>query len=109
MWANGVTVDPSGQAYVVGFAAQTIRTTSGAFQTTPAAWWNAFVMKVNASGSGLVYSTYLGGNGYDIADAVAVDPTGAAYVAGHAPGGAAVEERKHDNYVLLLGSRCVHH
>ena len=38
--------------------------------------------KLNATGSALVYSTYLGGSGGDMGDAIAVDATGSAYVTG---------------------------
>jgi hypothetical protein len=43
---------------------------------------DAFVTKFNASGSALVYSTYLGGLGSEIGTSIAVDPFGNAYVAG---------------------------
>ncbi len=44
--------------------------------------YDAFVTKLNADGTALVYSTYLGGNGYDIGTSIAVDGAGQAYVAG---------------------------
>ena len=44
--------------------------------------FDAFLTKLNASGSGLVYSTYLGGTGDDLAIGVALDASGNAYVAG---------------------------
>lgn len=44
--------------------------------------YDAFVTKINPSGSGVVYSTYLGGGGSDVADAIKVDSSGNAYVAG---------------------------
>src|SRR5205085_2633205 len=43
---------------------------------------DAFVTKINAAGSGLVYSTYLGGNGDDHAYGIAVNSAGSAYIAG---------------------------
>jgi uncharacterized protein (TIGR03437 family) len=43
---------------------------------------NAFLLKLNASGSGLLYSTYLGGNVRDQGFALALDPAGNAYVSG---------------------------
>ncbi|HKH44874.1 MAG TPA: SBBP repeat-containing protein [Thermoanaerobaculia bacterium] len=43
---------------------------------------DAFVSKLAPSGSSLVYSTYLGGAGYEVGHAVAVDEAGSAYVAG---------------------------
>ena len=43
---------------------------------------DAFVTKINATGSGLLYSTYLGGTLYDYGTSIAVDADGNAYVAG---------------------------
>ena len=43
---------------------------------------DAFVTKLNATGSALVYSTYLGGGGYDSGRGIAVDNAGNAYVVG---------------------------
>src|SRR5207248_1479845 len=65
---------------------QTLFTTPGAFQTTfSGGFSDAFVTKLNAAGSALLYSTYLGGSGQftqDIGNAIAVDPSGNAYVTG---------------------------
>jgi hypothetical protein len=44
---------------------------------------NAFLTKINAAGSALLYSSYLAGEGDDVATAVAIDQTGDAYVGGH--------------------------
>ena len=57
-------------------------TTSGAFQTANAGGADAFVTKLNATGTALVYSTYLGGTSTDQAIAIAVDAAGAATVCG---------------------------
>ena len=57
-------------------------TTAGAAQTTLAGGSDAFVTKLNATGSGLVYSTYLGGSGSDLGQGIAVDGAGSAYVTG---------------------------
>src|SRR5262249_8663128 len=58
--------------------------TSGAFQTTKAGGqFDAFVAKLNADGSGLVYSTYLGGHGdSDEGRDIKVDAAGSAYISG---------------------------
>ena len=84
--ANAIAVDAAGNAYVVG------TTTSTDFPVTPGAaqqlfegagiFGDAFISKLNPTGSSLVYSTYLGGNLDDLAEAVAVDALGQAYVAG---------------------------
>ena len=44
-------------------------------------------MKLDAAGSALLYATYLGGNGKDIAGVLALDPSGNAYIAGSCYGG----------------------
>src|SRR5207302_3833070 len=81
--AEGIAVDASGNAYVTGPATSVdFPITAGAFQTTLRGSGDAFVTKLNPSGSALVYSTYLGGSGADGADAIAVDTVGNAYVAG---------------------------
>ena len=98
----GIAVDSSGDAYVTGVAYSTdFPVTPGAFQTTnkSVGGSNAFVSKINPTGSSLVYSTYLGGssgldipfhginaldgtNASDIGTAIAVDGSGSAYVTG---------------------------
>src|SRR5438128_829237 len=80
----GIAVDSSGHAYVTGFTTSTnFPTTPGAFQTTaPGGVVDAFVAKLNAAGSALLYCTYLGGSGVDQGLGVAVDSGGHAYVTG---------------------------
>ena len=56
--------------------------TSGAFQKTLHGTMDAFVTKFQISGSGLFYSTFLGGSGADGGNSIAVDSFGRAYVAG---------------------------
>ncbi|MCU1268377.1 MAG: uncharacterized protein JWM21_4695 [Acidobacteria bacterium] len=80
---RAIAINANGEAYVTG------TTSSGHFPTTPDAVQrtvsdidNLVVFKLNASGSDLVFSTYLGGNGTDVSRAIAVDEAGAIYVAG---------------------------
>ena len=96
--AAALAVDASGDAYVTGYAMYTdFPVTSGAFQTTnPAAALYApcaFVTKLNSTGTGLLYSTLLGGSGAslnayvtngDSADGLAIDSEGDVYVTGQA-------------------------
>src|SRR5438552_2921528 len=80
---NSIAVDESGDAYVTGQIDSTnFPTTPGAFQATSMGGGDAFVTKLNATGSGLVYSTYLGGSNFDAGSGIAVDTAGSAYVAG---------------------------
>ncbi|MBU6420843.1 MAG: SBBP repeat-containing protein [Gammaproteobacteria bacterium] len=81
-FATAVAVDDFGNAYVTGNAGSTNFPTSNPFQATNKGN-NIFISKFNASGSALVYSTYLGGtNGGEDAHGIAVDSAGDAYVTG---------------------------
>jgi hypothetical protein len=82
-YGSGIAVDSSGAAYVAGATySSNFPTTSGAFRTTPAGNYDAFVAKLSSSGNSLVYSTYLGGSGVEEAGCIAVDSQGNASVAG---------------------------
>jgi Beta-propeller repeat len=81
---NAIAVDSSGSAYVAGTTASPdFPTTAGAVQTILGGTYNAFVSKLAPRGSGLTYSTFLGGSGIDTADAIAVDSSGQAVVGGY--------------------------
>ena len=82
-----IVVDSSGNAYLAGQANGDYPTTPGAFQTVPGGNSDAFVTKMNTTGTGLVYSTFLGGSGFDFADGIAIDSAGNAYVVGSAGAG----------------------
>src|SRR5438876_839580 len=86
----GIAVDSAGNAYVTGNTQSTDFPTANAFQPTNhggssfdgTASGDAFVTEINASGTVLVYSTYLGGTGEDYGRGIAVDSAGSAYVTG---------------------------
>lgn len=78
----GVAVDSFGNAYVTGGTGSTDFPTVNPVQATLKGYTDAFVAKLNAAGSALVYSTYLGGSDFDQGWAVAVDSSGNAYVTG---------------------------
>ena len=74
----------NGNAYITGGTASTnFPTTSGAFHRTLKGTLDAFVTKLNTAGSGLVYSTYLGGTGLDEGHSIAVNSSGQAFVVGN--------------------------
>ena len=59
----GIAIDASGNAYVAGFTfSSDFPITPGAFQTAYGGTRDAFITKLNAAGSALLYSTYLGGS-----------------------------------------------
>lgn len=96
----GIAVDPEGSAYIAGYTFSPSfplkRAVQGEFNRGNAFGFqclhnfsppillpqDAFVTKLNSSGDGLVYSTYLGGTGQDEAFAIAIDSAESAYVAG---------------------------
>jgi len=81
---GGIEIDGSGNAHVAGQTESSdFPTTAGAFDTSFNGPHDAFVAKLNASGSALIYSTYLGGAGTDTFGALAVDAVGSAYVTGY--------------------------
>ncbi|GIV42974.1 MAG: hypothetical protein KatS3mg035_0097 [Bacteroidia bacterium] len=79
-----IAIDGSGNAYVTGVTQSTnYDITAGAFQTTYGGGdFDAFVTKLNSTGTTLVYSTYIGGNDYDYGNSIAIDGSGNAYVTG---------------------------
>jgi len=83
---SGIAVDSDGNAYVTGCTYSDDFPLANALQRVfggPGGnAGDAFVAKLNASGSALVYSTYLGGSGWDGGSAIAVDSVGNAYVTG---------------------------
>jgi Abnormal spindle-like microcephaly-assoc'd, ASPM-SPD-2-Hydin/Beta-propeller repeat/Cep192 domain 4 len=80
--AFGIAVDSSGNAYIAGQTSSLDFPIKGAFQGSNNGGTDAFIAKLSADGSSLVYSTYLGGSGTDYARAIAVDANGSAYVTG---------------------------
>jgi hypothetical protein len=79
---HAITVDAAGNAYVGGSTDSLFFPTVNAFQPATTLSNDAFVAKVNAAGSALVYSTYLGGDLNEDCLGIAVDPTGNAYITG---------------------------
>ncbi len=79
---NGIAVDEQGQAYVAGYAYGGGLPLADPLQPANAGYYDAFLAKLNESGSALEFSTYLGGMGNETARAVAVDAHGNAYVVG---------------------------
>src|SRR5687768_4706538 len=95
--AHGVAFDPQGNIYVTGLTDSfDFPVTPGALQTTrrPLAgtqihYGDAYVLKLNPSGSAIIYATYIGGSvGGEITTGIGVDDAGHAYVAGNTGGGA---------------------
>ena len=87
--ANGIAVDATGHAYVTGstYSSDFPTIASSYAAIDPALGYSparpvAFITKFHHDGSGLIYSTFLGGTGGDSATAIALDSAGNAYVTG---------------------------
>jgi hypothetical protein len=78
----GIAVDEDGNAYVSGSTNSVDFPTKNPIQPANAGSYDAFVAKLNARGSKLIYSTYLGGNFIDNGNRLAIDREGNAYIEG---------------------------
>jgi hypothetical protein len=79
---NAIAVDSAGEAVLIGRTYATNFPTVNAWQPNPAGNSDAFVTKLNASGSAPIFSTYLGGSSNDYGQGVAIDALGGIYIAG---------------------------
>jgi hypothetical protein len=104
--AHGIAVDSQGNAYVAGSTASMNFPVLHPIQASLKGWTDGFAARFNAAGS-LTYSTYLGGFGPDVANAIAVDAAGKVYVAGTTystdfPVAAAIQGRNAGDYDAFL-------
>ena len=81
-YGSGIAVDAAGNAYVTGLTYLNDFPVVNAFQPTHQGSTDAFVTKLNPTGSALVYSSYLGGNNSEWGNSIALDAAGSAYVVG---------------------------
>jgi hypothetical protein len=85
-WAWSVAVGPTGDIYLGGQTSSTNFPVAAAYQATRSGFFSnvdAFVTRLKSDGTGLVFSTYLGGWNNDYVEAIDVDPTGAVSFAGY--------------------------
>src|SRR5712692_9912408 len=75
-FGNAIAVDASGNAYVTGGTLSTDFPTKNPSQSASGGRGDAFVAKLDSTGSALVYSTFLGGSGDDFGNGIAVDASG---------------------------------
>jgi uncharacterized repeat protein (TIGR01451 family) len=81
--ASGIALDSAGNAYITGFTYSTDFPTLNPLQPTNHGFYDAFVTKMKVDGSALLFATYLGGAGSDIANGIALDSAGNAYITGY--------------------------
>jgi Beta-propeller repeat len=80
--SRAIAVDSNGNAYVGGSTASTTWPTVNPIQATNGGLIDAFATKLNAAGNGLIYSTYIGGQGIDRVRALALDTNNRLYLTG---------------------------
>lgn len=81
--ALGLALDPGRNIYLTGYTYSADYPTQSPLQPAKAGGADAFVTKVNAAGSGLIYSTYVGGLGGEQGSDIALHPDGSVHVAGY--------------------------
>ena len=84
-FGSGIAVDAAGNAFVTGrtLSTQTTFPVVAGYDMTHNGLKDAFVAKVNAAGTALVYCTYIGGSADDFGTGIAVDGLGNAYISGY--------------------------
>jgi uncharacterized repeat protein (TIGR01451 family) len=80
--AYGIAVDSAGNAYVAGVTDSSTFPTINAYQPMIAGSTDAFVAEISAGGGALLYSTYFGGSGADLASGLALDASGTISITG---------------------------
>ena len=82
-YGDAIALDSSNNVYVTGSTTSSDFPVVNPYQGTYPGAFNAFLTKISASGSSLLYSTYLGGNGSDIPSGIAIDSTGNMVIGGY--------------------------
>jgi len=83
---RGIDIDANGAAYIAAYCTTGYPATPGAYATSSGDGFDgACITKLNATGTALVYSTYLRGNNVEVLEDVAVDGSGNTYVLGYTP------------------------
>lgn len=80
--ANAVAVDAAGNLFVIGLTQSADFPILGGFQRIYGGATDGFITKISPDGSKILYSSFIGGTGHDVAQAIALDAAGAAYVVG---------------------------
>jgi uncharacterized protein (TIGR03437 family) len=79
----GIAIDAMQNIYVIGYTTSPTFPTQHPIQPLFGGVEDVFISKINAAGTGLVYSTYLGGSRADVGRGIAVDAMGYAYITGY--------------------------
>lgn len=81
-FGGSIDLGPEDNVFMTGTTWSDNFPTRGCYQAARMGKYDAFVSRFASSGSVLLYSTYLGGKGFDYGNDIAIDPEGCAYVVG---------------------------
>jgi uncharacterized repeat protein (TIGR01451 family) len=81
-FVQGIAIDSTGNAYITGSTSSPNFPTKNAYQSAYNGAGDVFLSKIGPFGTNLLYSTYIGGTDYESGNAIAVDNSGNAYIAG---------------------------
>ena len=82
-YGYGIAINGSGEAFITGSTNGTFPTTAGAFDASFNGNSDVFITRMNAAGNTLIYSTFIGCNDYDYAQAIAINSADEAYITGN--------------------------
>jgi hypothetical protein len=83
-YANAIALDADRNAYITGYTySYDFPTSKVAVSNTTGGNYDCFATKLNATGSALVYSTYIGGSNHDYGTSIVVNANGSAFIAGN--------------------------
>jgi hypothetical protein len=82
IFGSDIGIDASGNAYVTGHTNVDFLATVNAAQPTRGGDFDAFITKLDPTGSSILYSTYFGGSSFDTGEGIAVSASGDAYITG---------------------------
>ena len=80
--ADGIALDSSGNLFLTGITRSSNFPTVAPFQAALSGTADAFIMKMNSTGSSMLFSTFLGGSGFEIGYGIAIDPSGNPVITG---------------------------
>jgi hypothetical protein len=82
-WSYAIKLDAASNIYLAGFTRSTDFPVANAVQAALAGGMDSFLSKFNPSGSGFLFSTFVGGTGFDDLRHLELDPAGNAFLAGY--------------------------
>ncbi|HEX2979347.1 MAG TPA: SBBP repeat-containing protein, partial [Anaerolineaceae bacterium] len=105
--AGGVALDEDGNIFIAGSTGSVDFPTQSGYQTEYDGWNDVFVMKLDPSGTNLIYGTYLGGNDDDEASDIQVDATGNIYITGDTSSTDFPTRNAYQAHCAKLGMMCM--